>query len=469
MNTKPSSEQRSSVDTVISGATIITMNESRQIIRDGAIAVKDGLIVAVGKTDEITAAFDAKEQVDGRNFVITPGFVDGHVHITGDPLTQGVRRGAPGEDFTDVLTKWVIPLFHAHEPHDEKISAQCSAMRMLHSGVTSFVEAGTIRHLNAVAEGVASTGVRGRIGGWVEGRNFAANETDTVTIDEAIATLEAQVEKYKQTDSSRVAAWPLLIGHTVNPDEVWLAAKRLADENGLCISAHMSPHQSDPDWFLENTGKRPIEHLADIGVLGDNVMITHAAYVNEREVEIFADTKTNVIFCPHAALKGAFGVTKIGLFPEMAEAGVNIMLGTDGVFVDLLTCARLMTGLFKDARIDEHVFPATEVLEMVTLNGARGMNMQSSLGAIEPGMKADIVCFDTDRPEWFPEFDVVEQILQANAGIGAHSVWVEGERVIENYRSTKIDEDELFAEIRKSSQAIVDRAGIKVHSPWPVI
>ena len=469
MNSTSADGQRMVVDTLISGATIITMNETRQIIRDGAIAIKDGLIAAVGKASEVAKKYQSTDQIDGRNFVITPGLIDGHVHITGDPLTQGVRRGAPGEDFTDVLTKWVIPIFHSHEPEDEKISAQCSAMRMLHSGVTTFVEAGTVRHLDAVAEGIESSGVRGRIGGWVEGRNFAANETDTATIDEAIATLESQTKKYKQTDTSRVAAWPLLIGHTVNPDEVWLAAKRLADENGLCISAHMSPHQSDPDWFLANTGKRPIEHLADIGVLGENVMITHAAYVNEREVEILADTKTNVIFCPHAALKGAFGVTSIGLFPEMAEAGVNIMLGTDGVLVDILTSARLMTGLFKDARIDEHVFPATEALEMITLNGARGVNMQSKLGAIEPGMKADLACFDTDRPEWFPEFDVVEQILQAPAGVGAHSVWIEGERVIDAYRSTRIDEEKLLADIRKSSAAIIERAGVKVHSPWPVI
>lgn len=457
------------VDTIINGATIFTMNEERQIIRDGALAFKDGRIAAVGKAAEVASLYSAKKNVDGRSFIITPGFVDAHIHITGDPLTRGVRRGAPGDDFTDVLTKWVIPIFHAHEARDEKISAQFAAMRMLHSGVTTFVEAGTVRHLEAVAEGLEAAGVRGRIGGWVEGRNFAANKTDEAAIDAAIGALEDEVQRFKQTDEARVAAWPLLIGHTVNPDEVWLAAKRLADENGLCVSAHMSPHGSDPEWFLEHTGKRPIEHLADIGVLGENVMLTHCAYVDEREVEILAETGTNVVFCPYAALKGAFGVSSIGLFPEMAEAGVNIMLGTDGVSVDILNSARLMSGLFKDARIDERLFPATEALEMITVNGARCAGAKQQIGVIEPGRKADVACFDTDRPEWFPAFDLVDQLLQAPSGVGAHSVWVEGERVIENHHSTRIDEDKLQREAREAGARVVKETGLPVYSPWPVV
>lgn len=457
------------VDTMIVGATIITMNSDRHVIRDGSIAIQGESIVAVGKRSDLDEAYEAKTIVDGRRFVVTPGFTDAHIHITGDPLTRGVRRGAPGMDFSETLMQWVIPLFKAHTPQDEYVSAQVAGLRMLHGGVTSFIEAGTVQHLDEVVHGLQNVGIRSRVGAWVEGRSFNPSPSDSAAIDKAIETLEKEINCYGKSPDARIVAWPLLIGHSVNPDEVWLAAKRLADDNDVGISAHMSPYASDPAWFLENTGKRPIEHLADLGVLGENVSLTHVVYLNQSEVDILAETGTNVIFCPYAALIGAFGVASNGLFPEMARAGINIMLGTDGVPVDIMNSARLMSGIFKDARIDEALFPATEMLEMITVNGAKGMGLGQRIGAIEAGRKADIVCHDTDRPQWFPEFDLIEQLLETASGDGVHSVWVDGERVIENYRSTKIDEEALRAQSREAGKAVVARTGMAVHHPWPII
>ncbi len=458
-----------SVDTLIVGATVITMNDERHVIRDGTVAIDGDSIIAVGKRLDLENIYRAKTNIDGRDFVVTPGFVDAHIHITGDPLTRGVRRGAPGMDFSDVLMKWVIPLFQAHDPHDEQVSAQVAGLRMLHGGVTSFIEAGTVQHLDDVVEGLKKTGIRSRVGAWVEGRSFDPSRSEAAAIDDAIETLENEINRYGQTVDSRVVAWPLLIGHAVNPDEVWLAAKRLADDNDVCISAHMSPYASDPEWFLKHTGKRPIEHLADLGVLGENVSLTHVVYVNRNEVDILAETGTNVIFCPYAALMGAFGVASNGLFPEMVSAGVNVMLGTDGVPVDIMSSARLMSAMFKDSRIDEALFPATETLEMITLNGAKGLGLPQQLGAIEPGRKADLVCHDVSCGLWYPDYDVVEQLFEMANGRGVHSVWVDGERVIEDYCSTKIDEEELRVQAQISGKAVVDRTGIAVHQPWPVL
>lgn len=458
-----------SVDTLITGATIITMNDDRHVIRDGFIAIDGDSIVAVGKRSDLENAYCARTVVDGRRFVVTPGFVDSHIHITGDPLTRGVRRGAPGIDFSEALMQWVIPLFQAHDPQDEHISAQVSALRMLHGGVTSFIEAGTVQHLDDVVDGLRQTGIRSRVGAWVEGRSFDSSQSDAAAIDEAIGTLESEINRFGKSPDSRIVAWPLLIGHTVNPDEVWIAAKRLADENDVCISAHMSPYPSDAQWFIENTGKRPIEHLGDLGVLGENVLLTHVVHVSQNEIDILAETGTNVVFCPYAALSGAFGVASNGLYPEMVRAGINLVLGTDGVPIDILNSARLMSGIFKDARVDENLFPATETLEMITRNGAKCMRLSEQIGAIEVGRRADIVCHDTDRAQWFPEFDVVEQLFETAYKDGVHSVWVDGERVIENFRSTKVDEDELRARARDAGTKVVERTGIAVHNPWPVI
>eukprot|EP00903_Cladosiphon_okamuranus_P004262 g4260.t1 len=216
------------------------MDARRRIIKDGAIGITADRITFVGKRQQAELSLSASEIIDGSDFVITPGFIDGHVHITGDPLTRSYVPDEIDVGFEEKLNDWVIPRYYAHNPEDERLSAQLSALEMLHSGTTCFVEAGTVRHLDAAVDGLKESGIRGRVGSWVEGRAFDPSENQTRLIDTAIKQLEDEVAKYPTTDTNRISAWPLLVGHNTNPDEVWRAAKKLADDNHLGISAHMT-------------------------------------------------------------------------------------------------------------------------------------------------------------------------------------------------------------------------------------
>ncbi|PCI49682.1 MAG: amidohydrolase [Alphaproteobacteria bacterium] len=457
------------VDTLISGAKIITMDSERRVYMDGALAIKGSHIVAIGSRLEIEKNYSSGHVIDGRQFVITPGFINSHVHITGDPLTRDYVPDDIHCPPQEKLTKWVLPRYLAHTPEDEKVSAQLASLEMLRSGATSFIEAGTFRHLDAVVEGVSTLGIRGRVGVMVQGRAFDPSEDQAKLSDEAIRCLEDEVTRFPSRDDILVSAWPLLVGHSTNSDEVWKAAKAIADDKGLVISAHMSPYKDDPDWFLGEYGKRPIEHLAEIGVLGSNVCLTHVAHIDEHELEILAETGTNVIFCPLPALKGVFGVTSHGCYPEMAKAGINILLGTDGYDSDIMHSAQLVAALFKDTHLDTRIFPAHEALSMLTVNAAKAMGMQDQIGSLEVGHKADFVCHDTDRPEWRPLLSIVNQLIWSADGRGVHSVWVDGVRVIDNYHSTMIDEQELYAKAQIAGEQVIRRSGIPFISPWPVI
>jgi cytosine/adenosine deaminase-related metal-dependent hydrolase len=456
-------------DLLILGATIITMNAERHVIADGALAIAGNLIIAIGKRAALERTVSAKETMDGRRFVITPGLVDGHIHITGDPLTRGFTRGAPGESWSETLSRWVIPIFRAQTPAEERLSAQCAAIAMMRYGTTCFLEAGTIFHLDAVIDGLAETGIRGRVGAWVEGRAYDSAQDQAKLTAAAIATLESEIARYPDDGDVRLAAWPLLVGHSTNSDDVWRAAKALADQHGLCVSAHMSPRDSDPTWFLARYGRRPLEHLADLGVLGPNVSLTHLAAIDRSELDILAASGANAILCPAAAMRGGFGLCRTGLFPEMIERGVTVMLGTDGVATDILSSARLMAGLFRDARCDEDLFPATTVLELATLNGARAMGMAPRIGSLEIGKKADFVLHDADLPEWGPIFDAVGQLAFSAPPGGAHSVWIDGVKVIEAGRATLIDEAKTLADARQAGLAVIARTGLPNRTPWPVL
>ena len=457
-------------DLLVSGAELITMNARREVIRDGAIAVRGNSIVAVGKREALEQSIRARATRDASGFVITPGFHDGHIHITGDPLTRGFVRRVPDQSWNDNLSKWVIPLFKAQTPADEALAAKLSALAMIRFGTTSFMEAGTVIHLEAVMEGLAESGIRGRVGRWVEGRTYDPTADPAIRTGEAIALLQSEVEAFPDDGDTLLAAWPVLVGHSTNSDEVWLAAKALADANGLKLSAHMSPRASDPEWFLATYGRRPVEHLADIGALGPNVCLTHLADTDMAEVELLAATGTSAIHCPHAAFLGGFGLARKGLHPEMMAKGVPLMLGTDGMAASILSSARLMAAAYRDARDDQDLLPATRLLELMTVDGAKVMGWEGRTGALIPGAKADFVLHDTRTPEWGgPLFDSVGQLALSAPPSAVHSVWIDGRQVLEAGRNLLMDEEKLLADAVQAGEAIVARTGLPIRTPWPVL
>ena len=113
--------------------------------------------------------------------------------------------------------------------------------------------------------------------------------------------------------------------------------------------------------------------------------------------------------------------------------GINVSIGIDGNnasnYADMYRATYLVAGLFKDARMDPQMFPAEKAYEMATLGGARTMLMQDEIGSLEPGKKADVVLHDTDRPEWRPLLNVMNQLVWSADGRGVHTVFVDGTKV----------------------------------------
>ncbi|EIZ81021.1 S-adenosylhomocysteine deaminase [Novosphingobium sp. Rr 2-17] len=451
-------------DTLITGATVITMDAQRRVIRDGAVAFAGDTIVAVGKSADL-AGIDAREVIDGSGFVLTPGFINCHVHVT-----ETLIRGFIPEDlpFEENLGKWVIPLYKSHDAAEQAVSAKMAVAAMLRSGTTTFIEAGTVIAFDEVMAAIEGTGIRARMGRWAEDRAWDPSADQQAMTAEAFDALAADVAAYPQ-DGRRIAAWPNLIGHMTSTDALWQQVTDLAKQTGTKVSAHMSPAIDDSQWYLANTGRRPVEHLADLGVLGPHLNLVHMVHIDQAEADLVAQSGTNVTQCPGASIQGGYGLTQHGLFPELAAAGVNIALGTDGADNhDMMRAMPLMAALFKDARQDRALFPAHEVLEMATLNGAKVLGMADSLGSIAVGMKADLVAHDTRRPEWQPINNPVDQLVWSANGSGVHSVWVDGVRVVEAFRCTTIDEDALYAQGQAMADAVLGRSGLPLLSEWPI-
>jgi len=458
------------IDVLIKGWYVVTMNATRDIIRNGAVAVKGNKILEVGKAADLEKKYKAKEVVGGDRFVVAPGQVNSHIHITGEPLTRGyVPDDTP---FEENVFMWLCPLYAAFEAHEEKMSGQLAAIEMLKSGTTSFLEAGTIRFMDEVVEGLVDIGIRGRVGRWIWDLPPEPDVYKQDT-DEAIRNLEQSITKYRSLADGRIQSWSILVGHTTCSDPLWRAARDLANEHGTGMSFHMSPAKLDPEGFLAEFGHRPMVHLAELGVLGSDVAITHAVQVDNNELAIMAEAGVTVAHCPTTALKVSYGVTQVGKMPEMVTSGVNVAIGTDGNnasnYSDLMRATYLVAGLFKDARTDPQMFPAEKAFEMSTLGGAKAICAEDEIGSLEAGKKADLVLHDTDRPEWRPLLNVMNQLVWAADGRGVHTVFVDGKKVVEAGRMTTIDEDRFWAQCQEAGEAITSRSGLPDKAKYPVL
>ena len=458
------------IDTLILGSHVVTMNATRDIIRDGAVALRGSRIVDVGKACDLEERYVASETVGGDRVVVTPGMVNAHIHVTGEPLTRGY---VPDDtSFEENVFEWLCPLYSVHTAAEERLSAQLAAVEMLKSGTTMFLEAGTIRFLDDVFDGLAEVGIRGRLGRWVWDlpSEPGVYKQDT---DEAIAHLQHQLEKHGSEADGRLGAWSILVGHTTCSDPLWRAARELATEYGTGMSFHMSPTRHDPDGFVSEFGQRPMVHLEEIGVLGDDVVITHCVQVDDRELETMARNGVHVAHCPTTALKVSYGITRDGKFPEMVMSGINVAIGTDGNnasnYSDLMRATYLVAGLFKDARQDPQMFPAEMAYEMATLGGAAAMQMGDEIGSLEAGKFADVVLHDTDRPEWRPLLNVMNQLVWSADGRGVHTVFVDGRMVVEDGRITAFDEERFYQECQAAGEAVVARSGLPDRAKFPVI
>ena len=454
--------------TLIAGSHVVTMNAARDIIRHGAVVVDGDRIVDVGKAADMEAKHPDAQRAGGERFVVTPGMINTHIHITGEPLTRGyVPDDTP---FEENVFLWLCRLYSVYTAAEERLSAQLAAVEMLKSGTTTFLEAGTIRFLDEVVDGLVEIGIRGRVGRWVWD---LPPEPDVYrqTTDEAIKHLDRQLTDLRAVADGRIGPWSIVVGHTTCSDPLWRAARELATEHDVGMSFHMSPAKLDPDGFIAEFGQRPMIHLDQIGVLAPDVAMTHCVHVDDEEIATMARRQVSVAHCPTTALKVSYGVTRIGRMPEMVQAGINVSIGTDGNnasnYSDLHRATYLVAGLFKDGRQDPQMFPAEMAYEMATLGGARTMLMQDQIGSLEVGKKADVVLHDTDRPEWRPLLNVINQLVWSADGRSVHSVWVDGRQVVDAGRMTTIDESALYAAAQAAGEAITIRSGLPDKAKFP--
>jgi len=453
-------------DLLVIGGDIVTMDAERRVLLGGAIAVEGSRIVALGAPDALRQRWPGAPEFDARDCVITPGMVNAHQHLTGDPLARSCIPDnlPPGSS----IFEWSVPLHGAHTGDDDELSAVLTAADSARNGVTTVIEAGTVAHPDRVAAGLRAVGVRGTVGTWgwdIEGGPFAA------PADEVLDRQRQVLDAFPP--GGTVTGWVTLVGHNLGSDELFQGAAALARQRGVGMTMHMSPTSSDPVEYRARTGRDPLVHLDALGVLGPHLLLAHGVWLSDEEVELVLRTRTAIAYCPWAYLRLGQGVCAHGRHAEIVRRGGRVALGCDasnaGDQVDILRAAALAAGLAKDVRIDPTWFGAHEAFEMATIGGAEAVGMADEIGSLEPGKQADIVVHDPTALAWSPRGDVALQLVWSADGRTVRDVLVAGKVVVRDGQCVTVDVAAARAAARSASRALFERAGITVPHRWPHI
>jgi 5-methylthioadenosine/S-adenosylhomocysteine deaminase len=432
-------------DLVVRNATVVTVDEQRRVIHDGAVAILGGRIAAVGKAAEIAARYQAAETLDAGGGIVLPGLINAHTHA---PMVL-FRGIADDLKLMDWLQKYIFPAEAKNVTAEfVKAGTHLAALEMIRSGTTTFVDMYYFE--DQVAEAAKEAGLRTVAGETVIG--FPA--PDNKTVADALAYTDRFLKKWAG-DPLVVPAVAPHSAYLVDPDTL-RATRVLADRYGAPILIHLSESKDEQATVKERYRKTPTVHLRDLGILRKGLLGAHGIWLDAGDRAILKEAGAGVAHCPQSNMKISSGPAPVR---EMLAEGLRLGLGTDGaasnndldMFEEMLTAALLA----KHVTADPTVAPAAAVLEMATLGGARALGMEDRLGSLEPGKRADLIVVDLSAPRLHPLYDPVSHLVYAAKGADVRHVVVEGRVVMRDRKVTTLDEAAVLADAERLRAQVV--------------
>ena len=431
------------VDTLLTGGTLVTMNAARDVIEDGALAIKGSDIVWIGPAEAARTQVRAARQIDARGKLIIPGLINAHSHLA-MTLFRGLADDQP-------LEAWLARIWQVETAfatvENTRIGTQLAVAEMIRGGITcatdmywqyvtnpeAATEAG-FRHVN----GPPMIGVDGPTGALTGNLEERAREYIVAHLDEPLLRLCIQVHAT----------------YTASEEMLGVATK-LASEFDLLFMTHASESKAEVETVTARYGKTPVEVLHAWGLLGPRTLLAHCVYLRDDEIGLLQETGTSVAHCPESNLKLGNGIARV---PAMLKAGVNVALGTDGAAtnndLDMFGELRTAALVHKGVAFDPTVLPAAEAFAMATINGARAIGLPDRLGSLEVGKLADVAVIDLSAAHVTPLYDVYSHLCYAVDKHDVSDVFIHGQQVMADRALLTLDEEAIKAETHTIAHAV---------------
>jgi 5-methylthioadenosine/S-adenosylhomocysteine deaminase len=432
-------------DMIVLGGTILTMEPDSEPISNGAVAIADGRIAAVGPAEELLELAPTGEVLTASNCIILPGLVNTHSHLA-MTLLRGIADDLPLRAW---LENHIWPAEKSHMNRETvELGTELAAAEQLLAGVTTTTDMYFFG--DTVSSTLAEAGMRGVVAESLI--DFATPRCKTT--EEMIEKQRDLIEEYREhplITPSIAAHAPYSVGAAD-----WVKEAELAEEFGVPFQIHLAETRWEVEKLLEDKNMSPVAYLADLGVLSERVVAAHCVHVSPEDIDLLAEFEVGVSHNPVSNLKLASGVSPV---PAMLERGVKLALGTDGAAsnntLDLMRDMQLTALLHKVNSGDPSVLPARKMVEMVTVDGARVLGMDDRIGRLAEGHDADIICIDTDRAHTTPIYDPYSHVVFAARSADVRHVVIRGRVVVRNKNLETIDLERVLSE----AQAFADQIG----------
>ena len=432
------------VDRLISGGTVLVMDEKDQVIRNGAVAIEGGKIVAVGEKQDIESLYTAGEIINAEDSIIMPGLVNCHNHA---PMTY-FRGLADDLELMDWLNNYIFPAEAMFVNKDfSYLGGLLACAEMIKSGTTTFCDMYIFE--DEVARAAKEAGMRCLLGEVL----FDFPSPSFKTPEEGLKYSESLIQKWANDPLVNIFVEPHAL-YTCS-SSLLRESKKLADKYGVYLGMHYLESRSEKEQLTKKFGKSPTSFLRDIGYLSERFIAFHGVCLEEEDMQVFAEHESKVVHNPESNMKLASGIAPV---PEMIRAGVTVGLGTDGcasnnnldMFQEMDTAAKL----HKVAKLDPTVMDAKTVVRMATYEGARALGMENICGSLKAGMKADIIIIDLNKPHLTPLYNEYSHIVYAVTGADVDTVLIDGRVVMKNRQLLTLNEDEIMAKVEETAMRI---------------
>jgi len=437
-----------SLDIIITGGTLVTMKACMEIIEDGFVGIKDGVIIAAGlREDQRYADYQAKETIDASGCIVMPGLVNTHTHL---PMVcfRGMADDLP---LMEWLTKHIWPAEASFVNKKMVYDGATLAMaEMILSGTTTFCDG--YFYEDSIAEALSAAGMRA-----VVSQGFAdVLMPDKFMFEKVMAAARRFVKRWLPHTPLITPAYFCHSPYTCSPATL-VRVKEAARDAGVLYLIHLLENKDETETILNRYGKKPVQHLLDLGVLDEQTVAVHCNWLGQEDMAVFADLGVKVSHNPESSMKLATGVAPV---PEMLRQGITVGIGTDGcasnndldMFREMDTTAKV----HKVTSLNPTVMNAETVCKMATIGGAKALGLDKFIGSIETGKKADIILVDMNQPHLTPLYNCYSQLVYAARGADIKTSIINGRVVMKDRKLCTIDLQTAMKNVRKIAAKIIN-------------
>lgn len=439
---------KATADIILTGGIVVTMDEARRIIENGAVAIKGDQIIAVGTADQIKEEYEATEVVACTGRAIIPGMVNAHTHA---PMT--LLRGLADDLRLDVwLMGYVMPVEREFvTPEFVTLGTKLACAEMIRSGITTFCD--MYYYEDDVAQATVEAGMRAILAETI----LKFPTPDAPSYEISLAYCREFIQRWKDH--------PLIVpgvgphAHYTCPPEILTACVALALEFDVPIHTHVSETALEVENSRTEHDMPVVPWIRKQGVLDTKLIAAHCIHLDEGEIRSLLHAGAGVIHNPTSNLKLASGVAPI---QRMLEIGLNVGIGTDGPAsnndLDMFEETRLAALVAKGFSGSPTAVPAKDAFAMATCMGAKALHLGDLTGSLEVGKRADLVVVELDLAHNTPRFQrnpeaVYSQLVYASKSSDVRHVLCNGQWLLREGELQTLDESSL----KQQAQAIAGK------------